>query len=376
MKFGRLSAAALALTATLGASSLRAEDFTAATYNGANSPMADFLNDFAARVKAGSNGAIGFQVYSGGSLLPPEGSLSGLVAGVADLAQVTGNYIPADVPLTATLADVSFVADDQMALAFAYVETKLLNQRLLDEAKKADVVYGSGFSIGIYSYICANEVNKIEDLVGKRIRTATGAHIAFSSEIGAVAVQVPATEIYTGLQRGSIDCAAGSPEFLTTFFRLTEVAKSVYLMPLGSNANDGYYFNKNFWQARSLDERKLMLKELSAATARSMIAQVASVEEAWEAARAANIRLVEPEPEALERLKAFQEKFLAELPKTTMEKRGVEDPTDVINSMIELQAKWKKLLSEINAKDEAAVTALLDREIFDKIDAETYGMDD
>ncbi|WP_158279454.1 C4-dicarboxylate TRAP transporter substrate-binding protein [Falsochrobactrum shanghaiense] len=361
-------------SALLLAASPALAEFVAATYNPPDSPTGIFMQDFADSVKAATDGEIVFNVFAGGSLLPADGSLSGISANVAQIGQVTANYVPSDLPLTFMLSDVSFTADDQLALGMAYVQTKLLHPKLVAEADRNNTVYATGYVIGIYNYICRGNVAKLEDLKGKKIRTATGGQVSFSSSIGAVPVQVPSTEIYTGLQRGSLDCTAGSPEFMTTFFKLTEVANSVYKLPLGGNANDGYYMNKDFWKGLTEEQRDEIISILPAATARNAINLLNDVEGAWAATAEAGIPVNEPEPEALARLSEYKANFAAKLAATTMERRGVEDPSDVIAYFIEAQDKWKGLLAGIDPKDEVALTALIKSEIFDKLDPATYGM--
>lgn len=376
MRYGNLLTSA-ALAATLGAFSLAAsaETFRAATWNAAGSPNDKFLSDFAEQVKEATGGTVEFEVFPGGALLPPKGTLPGIVSGVAQIANITAAYIPSEMPFDAVTADLSFVADNQLALAFAKTEVTFFNEQMQQELKDKGVVFATGFTIGIYNLICGFEADSIDDFDGKKIRTSSGAQVAFAESIGGVPVSVPATEIYTGIQRGSLDCTAGTPLFLTDFFKLTEVAKSVYLIPLGSNANGGYYFNKEFWTDRTPDERRVLFKALSRATAKSMIDWAANIDKAWAAAREANVALNEPEPAALEKLDGFTKQFLADLPTSTMEKRGIADPTPLINQLVAAIDKWKKLLADVDTTDLDAVTALVDREIFDKIDVNTYGTD-
>lgn len=375
MKHKKLLATTLALSLGLTAFAAQAETFRAATWNAANSPNDKFLTDFANQVKEATNGSIDFEIYPGGALLPADGTLPGLESGVAQFANITAAYIPSDMPVNNVIADLSFIADNQLALAFAATEVNFFNPQLQAELKEKEVVFATGFTIGIYNFICGSEITKIEDLNGKKIRTSSGAQIDFVKEIGGVPVSVAGSEIYTGLQRGSLDCTCGTPLFLTDFFKLTEVAKSVYMLPLGSNANGGYYFNKDFWKARTPEERRILLKALSRATARSMIDWAANIDKAWDAARAAKVKLVEPEDAATEKLAAFTKKFLADLPKASVEKRNIEDPSGLIDQTVAAVQKWSKLLAEVDNTDLDAVTALLDREVFDKIDVDSYGLD-
>ena len=62
------------------------------------------------------------------------------------------------------------------------------------------------------------------------------------------------------------------------------------------------------------------------------------------------------------------------IPKTEMEKRKIPDPSQLINDYLASYAKWQKLLDKIDRNDLAQLTALIKKELYDKIDANTYGM--
>lgn len=370
----RTTAMALAMT-TLLAATASAETFRASTFNAANSPNAQFLQDFADKTKEATGGAVEFEIFTGGALLPGEGTLPGIQTGVAQIANINASQIPSEMPYDNVVSDLGFLSDDQMALAFATTELRFFNEQLQAEIKRNDLVFGTAFTIGIWNIICREPIASLADLKGKLIRGTGGAQIDFIKHIGATVVSVPPTEIYTGIQRGSLDCTAGSPEFLTVFWRLSEVAKSVYLIPLGSLPTGGYFMNKEFWQARTEDERKAILDALSYATAKSLVEWSALIDDAFAVAKAENIALVEPTAEDTATLKEFSDAFVANFAAAQIEKRGIEDPTPIVNQMVALNDKWKTLLAGIDRSDVSAVKALLDQEIFSNVNIATYGME-
>jgi TRAP-type C4-dicarboxylate transport system substrate-binding protein len=375
MKTLKLLAGALALSFGLAAGAGHAQTFRGSTYNGAQSPVGLAMADMAKEIDAATNGKVKFEMFYGGAVLPPDGHLKGTGTGVVQVGQITATYHQAEFPYTNVINDLSFVADDIFALAFAYTEAKIFNRQLLDELKDKNIVFGTAFTIGIYNYICAGAgYNKIEDFKGKKIRAASFPQVEFVKSIGAVPVSVVAPELYTGLQRGSVDCTGGSPEFLTAFFKLNEVAKSIYKIPLGSVANDGYYFHKSWWQQRSVDERRAMItKAFPRVTARMMMNINSVIDDAWKVSRDKGIAIVEPEAAAMARLKAFSDQYVADMPKIAKEKRNVE-AEPLIKDFVARLNRWKTLLASVDKKNEAALIAVLEREIFGKIDVNTYGM--
>jgi TRAP-type transport system periplasmic protein len=375
MKSFKLLAGALSLGIGRAGGQAAAQTFRGSIYGAQIGPTGVFLGDFAKTIDAATNGKIKFEMFYGGSLLPPDGHAKGIGTGIVQMGQITASYHQAEFPYTNVLNDLSFVADDLFALGFAYTEAKLFNQQLIDELKDKNVVFGTAFTIGIYNYQCAGAGYKsIDDFKGKKIRAISFPQVEFVKAIGGVPVSVVAPELYTGLQRGSLDCTGGSPEFLTSFFKLNEVVKSIYKIPLGSVANDGYYFNKTWWQQRSADERRTIItKVFPGTTARMMMNINAVIEDAWTVSKNKGIAISDPEPAAMAKLKAFSDQYIADMPRIAKEKRNI-DADPLIKDMVSRINRWKGLLAGVDRKDEKALTALLEREIFNKIDVATYGM--
>ena len=61
------------------------------------------------------------------------------------------------------------------------------------------------------------------------------------------------------------------------------------------------------------------------------------------------------------------------MPMLAKEKRNI-DAEPLIKDFVVRLNRWKGLLATVNRKDHAALSALLEREIFSKIDVNTYGM--
>lgn len=126
-----------------------------------------------------------------------------------------------------------------MALNFAKAEVAFFYPQMQAELRNKQVVFGATNIIGIWGVVCGIEATKLADFKGKKIRTASDAQIGFVKRIGGVAVTAPANQIYTGIQRGSIDCTTGTPLFLTEFWNMADITTSVYNIPLGALATGG-----------------------------------------------------------------------------------------------------------------------------------------
>lgn len=330
--------------------------------------------DFASSVEAASDGDITFEVFTGGSLLSTKDTLGGVANNVAVAGMITGAYLPADLPLDNTGADMAFVADNPIAAAFAWTELNLTNQKLQDEWKKNGVVFGGGYSTPVYNFICTSEVKSAADAKGKKFRTAGAAHVRFIEHLGGVPVSVSFSEVYTGLQRGSLDCAMSDPTALVSGFKIAEVAKYVTTIPLGVHfSGAAWAYNPDFWQSLSEEHRRLLFDEMALAQARMQIDYNAQVDQNLQGGQEQGVSLVEPDATLNAKLDEFKSSYVSTLPAVSMENRKVADPTDIIQGYVELEDKWKELLGGVDNTDANALAALLKTEVFDKIDTASYG---
>ncbi|MDF1855036.1 C4-dicarboxylate TRAP transporter substrate-binding protein [Pseudooceanicola sp.] len=363
--------AALALLPAMA----QAENYTAAvTWNDLHAITMNHFVNFAKYVKDATNGEINFEVYTNSSLLPPRSALKGTADGIAQYSHVTGAYVPADLPLDNVLNDIAFNADDQLAVTFAQTEMKALHPKMQAEYKKNGVVFSASYSTNPYLYICATPIRTVEDLKGKKIRTGSTAQVNWVKATGGTAVSVPATEMYTGLQRGSVDCALGDATFMTTSFKLQEVAKASTTLGLGTHTSGGNFFNADFWQSITPEQRRVLLDQASQTFVELAIDWKNRGDEALAEAKSNGVEIIEPDETLKAALADFRADLAKTMPKVAMEERKVEDPTDLLDAYAAAVDKYKSLLEGVDRTDAAALRKIADAEIYSKIDVTTYGM--
>lgn len=372
----RVSIFTLAACTALTALPASADTFLAATWLGPASPNGKFMSEYVSQIEKASGGDMTFDLHSGGALLPADGSLSGLSANVAQLVHITAAYMPSDLPLDNVMSDFAFAYEGSLTgLALGSIETKMTDPSIQEEYKKHDAVYVSGFANGPYNLICNGEIHGLSDLEGKKIRVTSSAHVAWLNQVGATSVSVPGSEIYTGLQRNSIDCAVGDPLFLTDYFNLVEVADSVTTLSLGWIDTGGYFFNRGFWNDRTAEERRELLDAAAMATAINMVEWENSLEGAYTAAHDQGVAVIEPDADLQAQMDEYKASYLDGFAAFEMEKRNISDPSDLLAHADEAHKRWNELLAGIDARDPEALAALLKSEIYDKIDVDTYGVD-
>lgn len=366
-----VSAAVLAATAAVA----HAEVYQASTWLGMTSAVTTkgFI-EFADNVKQATGGAIEFETQVGGVLLPAAETLQGVGQGVAALGQITAAYTPADLPINNVLGDLGFIATDSFVAPFAMADVRINNPKARGEWEKHNIVYGASFSTSAYHFACTEPVTSIEDVRGLQIRASLGAQVDFLNSVGAVPVSVPGGDIYSGLERGSIDCSLMSDESMIGL-KLIEVVKHVTRLPMGVFVGGATWgFNRDFWSSISEEQRRIILDNLAVALVRTQIGLREGDKQAFEQSADYGIEWHEPGEDMKEALASFTQDFVDDLPEASMEKRGVEDPTDLVNAFVEAEKKWTELLEGVDRTDEEALVAIVKREIFDKLDVSTYGV--
>lgn len=324
-------------------------------------------------LKKSTNGDIDFEIFSSGSLVPAQTTLSAVGDGVAQLGVVAASYTPSELPLSGMINDLAFVATDDMATAFAFTELLLKNKRLIKEYEKHNTVVLGGYSTPTYVFLCMKDVKSIDDVKGKKIRTNGTAQNEWITQLGGIPVAVPMTDVYSGLERGAIDCTLSDPTNLATGYRFWEIAKSITTLEQGTALGVTYVVNKDFWREIGKKNRQLFLNDVARNLARTQIAYAQTVEIGMKGAKERKIRIIQPDSGLVAALKAFRANIIDVYPKRTQTERKVKDPRDVAQEFLQLQEKWVALLSKIDRYSEDEVTQLLKTELYAKL-ADSYGL--
>ena len=331
--------------------------------------------DYAKAVNAASKGEIELEVYTGGSMLPPKETLKGVASNVAVLGMCTGAYTPADLPLSNVINDISFINKDATAAAFAVTEINFFNPDVQKEWAKNGVVFGGGYSTPIYHFITTTEFKTAADVKGKKIRTAGGAQADFVQSLGGVPVSMPFSDIYSGMERGSLDGTMADATALSVGAKLWEVAKSVNLIPMGTHTSGAtWIYNQGFWSGLSPAQRRLLFDQMALAVVRMQLDYERTAASALEGSKKRNLAVIEPDETMQKALADFKDGFVKGLPKDAMETRKVADPTALIQQYLTVLDKWEKLIAGVDRTNEAALLELLKKEVYDKLDEKTYGV--
>jgi len=374
MTFAKLAAGtAIGLAALSGAAQAEqynANHFFAERHSMVRGPYVDF----AKRVAEATNGEVEFRVFSGGSLLPPASSLQGLRDGVAQVSYHAGTYTPSELPVANLVGNMAFYNTDPMVMAFASTEFGLTNEAALAEWDENGIVYGGGYSTSEYVMMCNQPVETLEDVAGKRLRMAGGAWSRFAEHVGAIPVSIPSSEMYTGLDTGSLDCAVAAADALDSF-SLKDVVTDLNTIAIGNYyAGFGWGYNEAFWAGLSPETRRVLFDEMAYDLARHRVEFDSDVDVAVEAAQAAGMKIHEPDQALRDALAEFVVADEAVLIENATE-RGVENPEAILADYKRIIDRWAEMLDGVDRTDVDTLAALAKSEIYDPLNAETYGLD-
>tara|TARA_R110000824_G_scaffold50961_3_gene142172 strand:- start:23413 stop:24549 length:1137 start_codon:yes stop_codon:yes gene_type:complete len=329
--------------------------------------------EWAEMVKELSNGELQPEVYTGTVLLAPRANLQGIQDNVVQVAHHAAIYTPSEMPVANAVQELGFNYDDPLIGILAVTDFSLNNPTQLAEWEELDIVYLGAYNTPSYVLFCREPVRNLEELRGKRIRTAGSTVSAWVEQAGGTPVNVPSSEMYSGLDRGSLDCASNAANDLIDR-SLWEVAEHTTLLPTGMYwSGPQWGFNSGFWASLS-DEERDVFKEATAKSMTRMIVQyLGASEAALEEAASHGNNIYEPEEDLMASVEAFRDEALANVYDKARDEYGVEDPEALIDDFIATYEKWDALISEVDREDEEALAELAMQEIYNKLPAD-YGI--
>jgi TRAP-type transport system periplasmic protein len=175
-----------------------------------------------------------------------------LKGGVCDIAPLA-TALP-DFPLLGSFfAPYVMPSDAKTAEAFWAIYNKGLLKEL-DEYKPLWYSPNDPF----YFQFRNKKVTKMEDLKGLKVRSNPGFGVGFINALGATGIAMPAPEVYTALERGTLDGLSTTPGFITSV-KLNEVLKYWLWEPVSTGGNV-IAMTKKTWNSFPPDIQAIMDK--------------------------------------------------------------------------------------------------------------------
>lgn len=232
---------------------------------------------FADEVNRRSGGKIEIEIFWSGSLGGATEILDLVSSGSVPLGATAQGFFPAELPLVGATNSVmmGFETHGQGSRTM----TKMVEE--LDSLKaelRRNNIYPIFFhSLGGYRPFCTSPIETLEDFKGKKIR-AWGKYIPKMWEsLGATSVNVLPAEVYESLQRGTIDCAFYSHDFIN-LYKLHEVAKFTWKQHMGALPSWALWIAGDQWEAGLPENVKALMEEVGAEAMERDIAAVTEQE--------------------------------------------------------------------------------------------------
>lgn len=362
------------ILAGAGAASAQTTFIANSFYDGAVPMSGEGYIRWAELVEELSDGDLVPEVFTGTVLLAPRASLQGIQDNVVQVAHHAAIYTPSDLPVSNAVQELGFTYSDPVAAIFAVTDFSMNNEVQLEEWKDKQIVYLGAYATPAYVLMCSSPVRNLEEMKGKRIRTAGSAVSVWVEEAGGIPVNVPSSVMYTGLERGTLDCATNSASDLLDR-SLLEVAQHTTLLSTGMYyAGPQWGYNPGFWESLTLGQREVLMEASARSMARMVITYNEKVQAGLDASIAAGGNVYEPEQDLVDHVTEFRDRTRQSAAEKAGTDYGVAEPEALIDDFVATMEKWQTLLADVDTTDENALTALAMQEIFAKIDASTYGV--
>ncbi len=373
----RTAVAALAgvvLVATTAAGSAQTS-FVATAFYDQQHPLSYYgYVEWAEMVRELSGGELQPEFFAGTTLLAPRAALQGVRDGVVQVAHHAAVFTPSELPVANAVQELGFNYSDPLVGIFAVAEFSIFNETQQAEWAEHEVVYLGAYNTPAYIIFCREPVRTLAEMQGKRIRTAGSTVSRWVEANGGVPVNVPSSEMYTGLERGTLDCASNAPNDLIDR-SLWEVAKHTTVVPTGMYWSGPHWgYNVDFWSGLTTEQRGWLMEASARSMARMNIGYIRASEEALAKAEELGANVYEPEPDLIASVEAFREQALTAVYETARSTYGIAEPEALIDDFRATVAKWEALLADVDRTDEDALTEIAMREIYARLDPATYGV--
>jgi TRAP-type C4-dicarboxylate transport system substrate-binding protein len=220
------------------------------------SDMAKYFNDFAAKVKERTEGRLTITLYAGGTMIPAAEAVQAAMSGVVEI-------INTNVPYSASTLPGGKIVTLPMLCTSIEKSAAVLNACrpiLARDAENKGLLTLWMTSIDPARLLTSNKpVRSLDDVRGMKIRVVDATSSAHWKALGAVPVMIAAPELYTALERKTVDGAQITVSYAITA-KLLEVLKYAIWDGLTAGGNLGYV-NKAAFNALSDKDKKIFMEE-------------------------------------------------------------------------------------------------------------------
>lgn len=214
--------------------------------------LSKMMGDMLKEIETQSNGRLQITYAPGGSLLTAPKTADGVEQGLADIGFSHIGYNPGRYPVSEALDLPMGYPSSWIATNVAVDYLDKFKPKEWDKFKVLQVNGGTTAAI----HMSKTPIRKMEDLKGKTMRGAGEVADALKA-LGATPRDMPMTEVYEGMSKGTIDGLLVGAETLKSF-KLAEVSKyTTYAPSIGNSYLFYIIMNKSKWDSLPPDLQKI-----------------------------------------------------------------------------------------------------------------------
>ncbi|MFO1188929.1 MAG: TRAP transporter substrate-binding protein DctP [Alphaproteobacteria bacterium] len=329
---------------------------------------------FADVIEKETNKGLTAKIFHSGALVPLKGSLTALKESVADSAVMVFSYYPGELPGLQVIAELQNLGKENAAMAGASSEFAMLQcPRCQKELAANGITQLSGYAGPSYVLITKTKITTLAEMAGKRMRSGGGSYSQWAKFVGAQDVNMPVEDLLQGFSAGVVDAGVQNVPGLRTY-GFWDVAKHVTELPVGIISGASIFtISQATWRGLSTAERSAMIKGASAGIGAIIKAYDEEVIAIYQPAKDRGVQFHQPAADLLAKTQEFDRVQAQTVVGLLKEKYGVQDSDQLVATYIGLIDKWTKLMAPIKT-DYVAIQAMLDREIYNKMDPSRWGM--
>ena len=219
---------------------------------------------WADNIEKATGGQITFEKYPAHQLVPIKKSLDALERGTIDVLFSAGGYYVGSVPYADFFMIPCPYAECYQRLYDFYWNTDVhkLVRKWYMEDKGVYHVMPVAFSGQITFTVKGKSIKTLEDYKGKKVVSSAGTLATVFQKLGAVPVTgIQSAEMYTALQRGTVDAASGVTYSFDTY-NFKDVCGGVTVPGVAKPINVDIWISGKAWNKLS-DELKMKVEEIT-----------------------------------------------------------------------------------------------------------------
>ncbi len=203
-----------------------------------------------------TGGKVKFELFHGGTLGGPAEMVDLVGSGAVEIGNFPIGYFYSQFPVAGLADSLPIIFPSAEAAAQIQKEAYAALPEVKAEFDAANLHPFLFRGLPQYRLLCTKPIRTLADLEGVKVRTYGTFHPIVFTTFKAVPVNIELSEMYEGLQRGTVDCAYLNYQ-TAMLFSLYEVAKYASDAEFGATPLYLAYVNKQVWEGWTPEFRAL-----------------------------------------------------------------------------------------------------------------------